>query len=381
MYENTLRKTWVEIDLKALESNIVNIKKKLGDDVFITGVVKADAYGHGAVECAKVMRDTGVERFGVATITEGIELREAGITEPIVVLGLTPDECADQIVEYGLTPVICSIASARAVSAEAVREGKPVDGLVALDTGMGRIGYLLGADDEEERAAAEIAEMMELEGFNAIGIMSHFSSSDEESREYTDGQLAKFNEFIERLAGKGIEPDWITISNSGAVLDYPEAKFDVVRPGILLYGCYPSESVSKDEVRLTPVMSVKANIVFIKDVPEGVSISYGRKFTTERRSRIATISIGYADGYPRTLTGKAEVLIKGRRAKVVGSICMDQCMIDVTDIPDVKMGDEVVVMGTLGDEAITAEELAEKTGTINYEILCGFGMRLPKVYL
>jgi alanine racemase len=376
-----MRQTWVEIDLDALHYNIRQIREKTGGSAKLIGVVKADAYGHGAVRCAEVLKDEGVESFAVATIDEALELREAGIDGMIIILGLVPEICADTVVRYELTPVVSSYSSAVKFSEAAAREDTTVYCMIAVDTGMGRIGYRIGTSEEKQYASDEIRKIDELDSLRILGMISHFSTSDEADRSYTDKQLGLFNEFYEKLSADGTSLPYLTIANSAAVMDYPQAHYDAVRPGIILYGCYPSEEVDKSQLDLEPVMSVKANIVYMKTVPAGTSISYGRKFTTERESRIATIAIGYADGYSRALSGNVDVLVRGRRAPVVGNICMDQCMIDVTDIPDISPTDEVVIMGRSGDEQITAEELASKLGTINYEVLCDFGMRLRKVYL
>ena len=381
MFKETLRQTWVEIDLSALDHNIKSIREKIGSKCEIIGVVKADAYGHGSVECTRILQQNGVDRFAVATIEEALVLRDAGIEDPIILLGLVPDMCADTVVEYDLSPVISSLDRAEQISKAAVAAGKKADCLIAVDTGMGRIGYTIDRPAEIALAEEEISKIDELPSLRIVGMISHFSSSDEEDKEYTRKQIRLFTDFYERLSSDGYSLPWLTIANSAAIMEYSCSTFDAVRPGIILYGCYPSAAVDKENLDIEPVMSVKANIVYMKTVPAGTSISYGRKFVTERESRIATIALGYADGYSRLLTGKAEAIVRGRRAPVVGSICMDQCMIDVTDIPGAQRCDEVVIMGAMGDERISAEELAEKEGTINYEILCGFGMRLPKVYV
>ena len=380
MYKEALRQAWVEIDLSAVEHNIEEIRGKIGNSCNIIGVVKADAYGHGSVECAKCMKKCGVKAFAVATIEEALELREEGIDDEILLLGIAPDMCADIIIDYDLTPVVATYKSAKAISDMALEKETVRNIFLVTDTGMGRIGYRIENEREKELAKQEILMIDELEGVRIVGMMSHFSTADEKSKEYTYHQLDLFNDFYEELSIGGINFNWITISNSAAVIDYPNAHFDAVRPGIILYGCYPSNEVNKENFDLKPVMSVKANITYIKTVPKGTSISYGRKFIAERESRIATIAIGYADGYSRLLSGKAEVLLKGKRVPVIGNICMDQCMIDVTDIDDAEKCDEVIIMGESEYDAITAEELAEKEGTVNYEILCSFGMRLPKIY-
>lgn len=377
MIKESRRQTWVEIDLSALEHNIKEIKEKTGSCCVI-GIVKADAYGHGAVRCARVLMNNGIDHFAVATIDEAIELREAGIEGELLILGLVPEMCADIMVEYELTAVVGSYSGAKALALAAQSAGKTMTCLIAIDSGMGRIGYRIETAEDRAAAEEEIARLAELSGLRLAGMISHFATSDEPDRAYTEKQLQLFLGFRDALSDRGIEVPWLTIANSAAILAYPETYLDAVRPGIILYGSYPSEV--RTTLDLRPVMSVKANIVNIKTVPAGTAVSYGRKFVAERESRIATIALGYADGYSRTLSGKAEVLLKGKRVPIVGNICMDQCMIDATDVPDAARCDVVVIMGQSGEECITAEELAEKRGTIHYEVLCDFGMRLPKIY-
>lgn len=379
MYSN--RHAWAEIDLGAFEYNVRNIQAKVGENVNLIGVIKADAYGHGAVQCARVLDKCGVERFAVATVDEAIVLREAGFEQKILILGHVPMDSVDAIVNYGFTIVVSDAAFARILSKRAQALDKQVEIMVAVDTGMGRIGFRVATREEIAYATEQVCEMDELPGINIVGMFSHFSTSDETQREYTKLQLQRFNDFYEALASLGVNMEFCTIANSAAIMEYPTTYFDAVRPGIILYGCYPSSEVDKSKLSIRPVMSVKARVAHLKTVPAGTAISYGRKFTTERESRIATITLGYADGYSRRLSGNVEVLVNGHRAPVVGNICMDQCMIDVTDVPDVKLFDTVVVMGKSGDEEISADELAGKLGTINYEITCVFGLRLPKVFI
>lgn len=383
MYKEALRQTWVEIDLSALEHNIKEIKNAAGGAELIC-VVKANAYGHGSVRCAEVMAENGIRKFAVATVEEAIELRDNGIDGEIIILGIAPDICEDMCVQYDLTPVVSTYKSAKAMSEAAAAQGSALRCLIAVDTGMGRIGYEAASETESAAAASEIALISELPGLKIAGIISHFSTSDEPDQTYTEQQLACFDAFVNSLIARGIDFPLITIANSAAIIRYPKSHYNAVRPGIILYGCYPSKCTETGKLSLLPVMSVKANIVHIKTVPAGAAISYGRRFVAERESKIATVAIGYADGYPRILTGKAEALLHGKRVKVIGSICMDQCMLDVTDIPNAARCDEVIIMGAANPDgtgdAITAEELAEKAGTINYEILCDFGMRLPKIY-
>lgn len=377
MYKEAIRPVWAEINLSNLDYNIKNIKAKLGSGTKIIGVVKADGYGHGSVKVAEVLRANGVDTFAVSTLQEAIVLREAGATEQIISLSLTPNFYSNVLVEYDITPVISSLENARAISKTAAEVGKTVSGFIAADTGMGRIGYLTW----DENAVSEIKEISQLPNFKIAGLFSHMSTADSADKTFSRQQEQCFNEFYDKLIAAGIEIPMRTFANSASVMELPSVYFDAVRPGIILYGCYPSDEIDKSSLSLKPVMSVKATISHLKDVPAGFSVSYGREFVSKRPSKIATIALGYADGYPRPYAPKGEVIVNGVKAPLAGNICMDQCMIDVTDVPDVKVGDEVIVMGSDGKNTILADDIAKATGTINYEIICAFGQRLPKVYV
>lgn len=377
MYKEAIRPVWAEINLSNLDYNIKNIKAKLGSGTKIIGVVKADGYGHGSVKVAEVLRANGVDTFAVSTLQEAIVLREAGATEQIISLSLTPNFYSNVLVEYDITPVISSLENARAISKTAAEVGKTVSGFIAADTGMGRIGYLTWY----ENAVSEIKEISQLPNFKIAGLFSHMSTADSADKTFSRQQEQCFNEFYDKLIAAGIEIPMRTFANSASVMELPSVYFDAVRPGIILYGCYPSDEVDKSSLSLKPVMSVKATISHLKDVPAGFSVSYGREFISKRPSKIATIALGYADGYPRPYAPKGEIIVNGVKAPLAGNICMDQCMIDVTDVPDVKVGDEVIVMGSDGKNTILADDIAKATGTINYEIICAFGQRLPKVYV
>lgn len=376
MYKEAIRPAWVEVNLSNLDYNIKNIRAKIGDRDMI-GVIKADAYGHGSVKVAEVLRENGVKIFAIATLQEAITLREAGAREEIIMLGLTPDMYADTIVNYDITPVVCDAANAAAIDAAAAAAGKTVRGLIAVDTGMGRIGYL--PDDANIDAAVEdVKKIAALKNFKIRGLFSHMSTADAFDKTYSHEQEAKYNKFYDALTAAGVEIPWKTLANSASIMELPTVHFDACRPGIILYGCYPSDEVDVNELSIKPVMSVKANIVHLKDVPAGFSVGYGRRYISEKPSKIATLALGYADGYPRPYSQFAKVIVNGVMAPVAGNICMDQCMVDVTDVPDVKVGDEVIIMGTDGKNTILADDIAKATGTINYEICCAFGQRLPK---
>ena len=377
MYKEALRPVWAEINLSNLDYNIKNIKAKIGDREMI-GVIKADAYGHGSVKVAEVLRENGCKTFAIATLQEAVTLREAGAKEEIIMLGLTPDMYADTIVNYDITPVVCDAENAKAFSDAAAKAGKVVSGLIAVDTGMGRIGYLA---DDLDYAVEDVKKTAALPNFKIKGMFSHMSTADAFDKTYSHQQEAKYNKFYETLTAAGIEIPFRTLANSASIMELPTVHFDACRPGIILYGCYPSDEVDVNQLSIKPVMSVKANIVHLKDVPAGFSVGYGRKYISEKPSKIATIALGYADGYPRPYSAQAKVIVNGVIAPIAGNICMDQCMIDVTEVPDVKVGDEVIVMGSDGRNTILADDIAKATGTINYEITCAFGQRLPKVYV
>jgi len=377
MHKQAKRPAWVEIDLKAAAFNIQNIKKKVGLSVEIMGIIKADGYGHGAIPMAKLLKENGIHSFGVATLGEAIALRDAGLSEEIVVLGLTPDLFADALIQYNLTPVTCSYENAAAISRAAQASGKVVSGYVAVDSGMGRIGYL----PDQAESLLDVQKIASLEGFKIKGLFSHFATADAADKSFAQVQEQRFSEFYQGLTELGVNLPKRTLANSAAVMELPTAHYDTVRPGIILYGCYPSDEVDKSQLPLKPVMSVKANIVQLKKVGAGFSVGYGRKFIAEKESLIATLNLGYADGYPRPYSDKGKVIVGGVFAPIAGNICMDQCMIDVTHVAGVKSGDEVILMGSDGTNTILADDLAAATGTINYEIVCAFGQRLPKVYL
>ena len=378
MYKQAIRPVWAEINLSNLDYNIKSIREKVGADKQIIGVIKADGYGHGSVMCANVLRENGVKTFAIATLQEAITLRDAGAKEEIIMLGLTPDMYADVIAEYDITPVVCDSANAKAISDAAAKIGKTVFGLIAIDTGMGRIGYLA---DEIETSIEDIKKIAALPNFKIKGMFSHMSTADAADKTYSHQQEDKYNAFYEALTKAGVYVPMRTLANSASIMELPSIYFDAVRPGIILYGCYPSNEVDKKQLSIKPVMSVKANIIHLKDVPENFSVGYGRKYISEKPARIATIALGYADGYPRPYSAQAKVIVNGVVCPIAGNICMDQCMIDVSNVPNVKVGDEVIVMGSDGVNTILADDIAEATGTINYEICCAFGQRLPKVYV
>lgn len=373
LYSNT-RPLWAEINLDNIAHNMKEIRKATHSKDIIA-VVKADAYGHGALDVAPVLMENGANKFAVAILSEGIELRNGGIKIPIMILGYTPIEQSEEIIKYDIEPTIYSFVQAEELSKKAVHLGKIAKIHIALDTGMGRIGFLPNED-----SLKEVKKISELPNIEIEALFSHFSSADEKDKEYSKKQLEKFIYFYEGLEKLNIKINSRHISNSPSILDIAEAHYEAVRPGIILYGYYPSDEVQKENVHLKPAMTIKANIVHIKTLPAGEYISYGREFKTEKESVIATLPIGYADGYTRLLKNKAKVIINGEYAPVVGRICMDQCMVDVTHIPGVKNGDEVIILGETQNRRFNADDFAEAIGTINYEILCMVSKRVPRVY-
>ncbi len=365
------RGTIAEISLGAISSNLDKVRLKVGKRK-ILAVIKASAYGHGAVPVAKILISKGVDMFGVATVGEGIELRAAGITHPIVVLsGIAHDEI-DELLNYNLAPVVYNLSIAKYISGESRKRNKITDVHIKVDTGMGRLGIIA------EESINVIKEISELEGLRLEGIMTHFADADLSDKEYARFQLKRFNDAIDGLKKFGINIPLVHAANSAAILTFEQSYFDMVRPGIMLYGYPPSDHI--DNAGLIPALTLKTKILALKRVPAGTPISYGRTFVTKRDSVISMLPIGYADGYSRMLSNKGEVLVRGKRVPVVGRVCMDMTMADVTDIPDADEADEVVLIGKQGREYITAEDLAKKVGTIPYEILCSISSRVQRVY-
>lgn len=375
--EKILRPVWAEIDLDALAFNIKNIKKLAGDKEVIA-VVKADSYGHGAPESAKVFLENGASRLAVAVLTEAIELRESGITAPILILGYTSEDLGEYLIKYNIEQTVYSYDGAKKLSEIAQEHNAEIKIHIAADTGMGRIGYM-----PDEKSAEEVEKIYNLPGIKIEGLFTHFSTADEKDKTYTREQFKKYNYFLSELEKRNINIPLKHVSNSGAIMDMPETfeKLDAVRAGIILYGYYPSDEVIKENLPIKPALTIKAKVAHVKEMDEGMFVSYGRTFETKRKSVIATLPIGYADGYTRLLVPKIKVIVNGKFAPVVGRICMDQCMIDVTDVGPVKTGDEVIILGEDNGLKMNADDYAEILGTINYEIICMFKHRIPKIYL
>ncbi|KEI06903.1 alanine racemase [Clostridium botulinum] len=371
-----LRPVWAEINLDNLAFNMKEIKK-ISSSKEIIGIVKADAYGHGALDVAPTLIENGATGLAVAVINEGVELRRSGIECPIMVLGFTAPTLIHTLLRHDIEQTVFSLEYAKQLSEVAEKMHKKIKIHIAVDTGMGRIGFL-----PNKESVQDVKKISNLPNIEIKGIFTHFSTADESNKEYTYYQLKKFNEFYDELKKENVNIQTRHIANSAAIMELSETQFEGVRPGIILYGYYPSDQVDKSKLKLKPVMELKTNIVHIKKISSGQYISYGRKFKTERESVIATIPVGYADGYTRRLFNKAKVIINGQIAPIIGTICMDQCMIDITDIKgNVKIGDEVILMGQKNGIKIDANDIASMLGTINYEVVCMISKRVPRVYI
>lgn len=373
--KSVLRPVWAEIDLSIVQNNVKSIKRLLGNKQLI-GVVKADAYGHGATEIAEVLGKVGVSRFAVAMLSEAINLRNNDIKEAIMILGYTPIELADEIINYEIEQTIYDLDYAIKLSEIAIKRGQRIKVHIAIDTGMGRIGF-----KPEDNSIEIIKKLNSLNGLEIVGIYSHFSTADEKDKTYSYWQYEKITKLINSLNDENIHIPLKHMANSAAIIDLPDTHLDAVRAGIILYGYYPSKEVKYERLELQEALSIKAKISHVKVVDEGTYISYGRKFVTKRKSKIATIPMGYADGYSRQLSNKGKVIINGKFAPIIGTICMDQFMVDITDIDGVKAGDEVIIIGEQNGLKITVDDIAEIINTINYEVICMIKDRIPKVYL
>ena len=369
-----MRPTYAEINLGAIRSNVREVRSEVGPVPKISVAVKANAYGHGLERVAQTMLQAGVNMLGVAFLEEGIELRRMDIGAPILILGSEFPERADEIVRWGLTPTVCTHELAVALSAAAKRQRRKVRVHLKVDTGMGRIGLKTG----------EILSFVEaisgLDGLVLEGIYTHFPVADAYDERYTLSQIRRFAEVVRRIRARGIPIPIAHAANSAAIIRYPDAHMDMVRPGLMIYGLEPFRGAHY-QIQLKPALTLKSRICFLKTVRAGTAIGYGRTFIAQKQSEIATIPVGYGDGYRRSLSNRGQVLIRGKRAKIVGNICMDQMMVDVTKVVGVRVGDEVVLIGEQGAERISAEEIARLCGTINYEVVCALTQRVPRVYV
>jgi len=373
MFNEKERAVWAEVNLENIRFNIKQAKKNVSQETIIMAVVKADAYGHGAIKVARAAIEAGAKRLAVALPEEGIELREAGFDLPIQVFGEVLAPQLVNYIDYDLIPTVSSEKNIEELNRLALEKGIRKKLQVIIDTGMGRVGVF------PEDALDFIQKAVKMPGLEVEGIMTHFSKADEMDKEYTYQQWEKFNYVIRQLKENGINIPFKQSANSATIIDLPHMDLDIIRPGIMIYGLRPSHEVDKD-FTLKPAMIWKTKIVYLKEVPRAYGISYGATYVSSKKTKVATLPLGYADGYPRLLSNKADVLINGKRAPIIGRVCMDQFMVDVTNIPASKVGDEVVLIGKQGNEEIKATELADLIGTINYEITCGVSKRVPRVY-
>lgn len=377
------KRTRAEIRLEALEHNWNCIRSVTNPSAAVMAVVKADAYGHGDEKTALLLQKCGADWFAVSNLAEALELRRCGIEKPILILGYTPPECAQKLAYNDITQAVYCEDYAQRLSSFAAQAGVTVNVHIKVDTGMSRIGFFYHDTEEDAATVDLIATAVNMPGLYCDGIFTHFAKADvdQDGEVYTRLQYDLFLDVIRRLELKGIQFNWRHCCNSAAILTYPEMHLDMVRAGLILYGIYPSSSVPRSII-LKPVMELKTVVSMVKEIPAGTSFSYGGTFVSEKPMKVATVPIGYADGYPRSLSNKAYMLTdKGERVKVIGNVCMDQCILDVTDVKDIREGSLITVMGEAGSRCITADFLAEKAGLINYEIVCGLSRRVPRVYI
>ena len=364
------RSTKAIVDLRAIGNNIAQIRKRIGKKRDIMAVVKADGYGHGAVEVSLSALENGANCLGVALPEEGEQLRKAGIVAPITVLGLIQPEEAYKVVDLDLEQAVCSLEVAEALDQVASNAGVQINVHIKVDTGMGRVGV------QPEDALAFVRRMGRFKSLKMKGIFTHFSCADELDKTFARKQIEIFDSLVREMEASKVKIPKKHVANSAAILDLPESYYDLVRPGIMIYGLYPSNEVSQS-IELQPAMTFMTRVIFVKWVPPGCPISYGRTFTTQRQTMVATLPVGYADGYSRLLSSRGEVLIKGHQVPLMGRVCMDMCMVDVSEVENVHPGDEVILFG----KGLPVDEIAMKIGTINYEVVCAVGKRVPRVYV
>jgi len=372
------QRVWAEVDLDAIWENMVHMKENIAENTKILAVIKTDGYGHGGVPIAKMLEQLDfMFGYAAATYEEAHVLREAGVKKPILILGYTFPYCYEELIREEIRPAVYRRDTVEELAAAAAKVGKKAKVHIKVDTGMGRIG--ITPDEEGLEFVRFLIEHPELE---VEGIFTHFAKSDEADKTSANHQLELFQDFIDKIQTElGITIPVKHCSNSAAILEMPQANMDMVRAGITTYGLYPSEEVSKDTVPLRASMSLYSHIVYCKTIHAGQSVSYGGLFTAQKDTRVATIPVGYGDGYPRSLSGRGYVLIHGKKAPILGRVCMDQFMVDISEIPEAMDGDKVTLLGMDGTERITAEELGELSGRFNYEFVCDLGKRIPRVYI
>ncbi len=374
---NQYSRVYAEIDLDAVLYNMESMRGNIAENTKIMAVIKADGYGHGAVEIAEAIDHLDyVFGYAVATVEEGLILRKHGIEKPILILGYVFPDQYEAMIRAEIRPTVFTAEMAEELSEAAEKTGMDCKIHFAIDTGMGRIGYQV-----TEEAADEMTRLAKLPHIMVEGIFTHFAKADEIEKEPTHRQIELFIHMIQMLEQRGVKIPIHHCSNSAGIVEIPEANMDLVRAGITLYGLWPSDEVDKTKISIKPALSLITHVAYVKELEAGHSVSYGGTYTTKETRKIATIPVGYADGYARSLSNKGDVLIHGRRAPICGRVCMDQFMVDVTDIPDVTVGDEVILIGSAGEETITMEEVGAISGRFNYEFVCDLGKRIPRVYV
>ncbi|MDY2997305.1 MAG: alanine racemase [Faecalimonas sp.] len=373
----TYSRVYAKIDLDAIAYNMEQMKQNIRPETKVMAVIKADGYGHGAVQIAEMMeRWNYIWGFAVATLDEAVVLRTEGIQKPILVLGCVfPDQYMEML-KHEIRMNIYTEEMAESISRMAAREGKTAYMHIKLDTGMSRLGFGIN-----EQSVETIKRISKMPNVNMEGIFTHFTKADEKDKSFTKKQIQEFVWMTERLKEKNVRFTYEHCSNSAGIIDVPEANFDIVRAGISTYGLYPSEEVDKTNVKLKPALALKSHVAFVKEIESGTPVSYGGTFVAKEKMKIATIPVGYADGYPRSLSNKGYVLIRGKKAPILGRVCMDQFMVDVTQIEGVSFGDKVTMIGKDGNEILPVEVLSELSGRFNYEFVCDLGKRIPRVYV
>jgi len=371
---NKLRPTIAEVDLQAIRHNLRQVRLAVSPSTFITAIVKANAYGHGVVKVSSAALAAGANGLGVAIPEEGAELRENGFTVPIFVLGLTPPDQSQLLVDYNLVATISTLETAQALGEATRRKGRPADVMLKIDTGMGRVGI------HPDQALNFLKRILAISGLKLRGVFTHLATADAGDKTYANLQLRSFTSALNQITHANLSLDWVSAANSATIIDLPHGHFNMVRPGIILYGLPPSKEMRCD-LHVMPAMRFKTRVEYLKEVPPGTKVGYGSTHTTSRKTLLATLPVGYADGYSRHLSNKASILIGGRRCPVVGRVCMDQIIADLGSCSDTKIGDEAVLFGRQGDAEISVTELADLAGTINYELVCAISSRVPRVYI
>ena len=373
----TYSRVYARIDLDAIAYNMEQMKQNLSPNTKMMAVIKADGYGHGAVQIADMLEGVDyIWGFAVATLDEAVVLRTEGIKKPILVLGCVFPDQYMAMLKHDIRMNVYTEEMAEAISQMAAREGMTAYMHIKLDTGMARLGF-----DISENSVAAIERISKMKNVKMEGIFTHFAKADETDKSFTQKQMKDFSRMVDKLKEKNVSFQYEHCANSAAIIDVKDANYDLVRAGISTYGLYPSEEVKKENVKLKPALVLKSHVAFVKEIEEGTAISYGGTFVSKEKMRIATIPVGYADGYPRNLSNTGFVLIRGKKAPIVGRVCMDQFMVDVTHIEGTSFGDKVTLIGTDGNETITVEDLSELTGRFNYEFVCDLGKRIPRVYV